>query len=210
MKNNLSIPGDNSLVKYKHPHLIHSLRDNLVKHLNERGERIAPATLDSMDLALLSIDELISRNLEREVIHKNKNGLMEFKKTQYETRLNQLFVLKDKLNKSLSFIDWDENVPAYIIVRERNRIVKEIDAVDKDILKLQDDIFLSTVNSKLQFGEMNSNGSYSENNLLISTLVKQVYDLLKPITAGAFSIKEVEQTIEQNISLNNLFGGDDD
>lgn len=210
MKKSLSILGENSLVKYKNPKLVHLLRDNLIKHLNERGERITPTALDSMDLALLSIDELISRNLEREIIHKNKTGLMEFQKNQCEVRLNQLLVLKQKFTESLKHIQWDENVPDYIVVRERNKIIKDIDSVDKDILKLQDDIFLATVNSKLHFGEMNSTGSYSENSLLISTLVKQVYDLLKPITAGAFSIKQVEQTFEESISLNNLFGGDDD
>lgn len=199
---------DESLFKYRNKSFIFHIKQNLLKFLIKKKDEVTPSEIDAIDVALLSIDELVTHYLDRETVRNNKHHisnsqleLLGIKIKQLEAKLDEVRNLKEK-------IQYDENIPSYLVTRELTKMIREIYFYEEELRKTKEELFLLNANSVLKTGTLQLNGSYKEDPAIASTLVKQVYDLLKNISSRPLSIQVIEQAVTETITLSSLFGDD--
>ena len=188
--------------------MIEALKSGFLEFLKEKGE-VKKITELTLEVALMAVDDLISRSKENNSIPSLKYNLTNNRLNLIKERIKQLEVLKTQLNDEYHMLDDNPEIPPVIASRDRINIFKTISNIENDLFKLKDKQFNLIANTQLNYGSIDSDGVFKDRDVTYPSLISSIYKIFQNIGFGHFTIEEIDKSFdENNISVASLFGGE--
>ena len=195
-------------VVFKNEQIINTLKSDFLEFLKEKGEqkRITETTLE---VALMAVDDLISRAKEYQAVPSLKTNLASNRIKLIKERMKQLEDLKLQLNGEYNSLEDDGSVPSNLITRDRVNILKTINIVENDLFKLKEKQMLLIANTCTNYGSFDKDGVFKDRETTYPYLIAQVYEIFKKIGFGNFTIERINESLnEEELTVASLFGGE--
>lgn len=195
-------------VVFKNEHIINTLKSDFLEFLKEKGEqkRITETTLE---VALMAVDDLISRAKEYQAVPSLKTNLASNRIKLIKERMKQLEDLKLQLNGEYNSLEDDGSVPSNLLTRDRVSILKTINIVENDLYKLKEKQMLLIANTCTNYGSFDKDGVFKDRENTYPGLITQVYEIFKKIGFGHFTIEKINESLnEEELTVASLFGGE--
>lgn len=194
-------------IVFKNNHIINALKSGFLEFLKEKGE-VKSIEESTLEIALMAVDDLISRSKEYQAIPALKFNLTNNRLLLIKERVKQLEDLKLQLNSEYNALD-DGITPSNIITRDRVNILKTINNVENDLFKLKEKQFTLIANAHINYGSFDNNGVFKDRETTYPSLISQIYEIFKKIGFANFTIEKIDQSLNENeITISSLFGGD--
>lgn len=195
-------------IVFKNEQIINTLKSDFLEFLKEKGEqkRITETTLE---VALMAVDDLISRAKEYRAVPSLKTNLASNRLKLIKERMKQLEDLKLQLNGEYNSLEDDGKTPLNLITRDRVSILKTINIVENDLFKLKEKQMLLIANTCTNYGSFDNNGVFKDREITYPILIAQVYEIFKKIGFGNFTIERINESLnEEELTVASLFGGE--
>lgn len=195
-------------IVFKNERIINSLKNDFLEFLKEKGEqkRITETTLE---VALMAVDDLISRAKEYWAVPSLKTNLASNRIKLIKERVKQLEDLKLQLNGEYNSLEDDGSIPTNMLTRDRVNILKTINVVENDLFKLKEKQMLLVANTCTNYGSFDNNGVFKDRETTYPGLIAQVYEIFKKIGFGNFTIERINESLnDEEITVASLFGGE--
>lgn len=195
-------------VVFKNEHIINTLKSDFLEFLQEKGEqkRITETTLE---VALMAVDDLISRAKEYQAVPSLKTNLASNRLKLIKERMKQLEDLKLQLNGEYNSLEDDGGIPKNLLTRDRVSILKTINIVENDLYKLKEKQMLLIANTCTNYGSFDNNGVFKDREDTYPMLIAQVYEIFKKIGFGHFTVERINESLNtEELTVASLFGGE--
>lgn len=195
-------------IVFKNEQIINTLKSDFLEFLKEKGEqkRITETTLE---VALMAVDDLISRAKEYRAVPSLKTNLASNRIKLIKERMKQLEDLKLQLNGEYNSLEDDGKTPPNLITRDRVSILKTINIVENDLFKLKEKQMLLIANTYTNYGSFDKDGVFKDREATYPHLIAQVYEIFKKIGFGNFTIERINESLNtEELTVASLFGGE--